>query len=82
MSMIFFPAIDLKDGHCVRLYKGEMAKATVFGTATRSIRSCAPQGAMVSRSNLPAMLSRAPEPICRNDEPVATKCRGSCLRRT
>ncbi len=32
MSMIFFPAIDLKDGHCVRLYKGEMAKATVFGT--------------------------------------------------
>lgn len=32
MSMIFFPAIDLKDGQCVRLYKGEMAKATVFGT--------------------------------------------------
>lgn len=32
MGMIFFPAIDLKDGQCVRLYKGEMAKATVFGT--------------------------------------------------
>jgi phosphoribosylformimino-5-aminoimidazole carboxamide ribotide isomerase len=30
MSMIFFPAIDLKDGQCVRLYKGEMDKATVF----------------------------------------------------
>ena len=30
MSMIFFPAIDLKDGKCVRLYKGEMHKATVF----------------------------------------------------
>jgi phosphoribosylformimino-5-aminoimidazole carboxamide ribotide isomerase len=28
--MIFFPAIDLKDGQCVRLYKGEMEKATVF----------------------------------------------------
>ena len=28
--MIFFPAIDLKDGQCVRLYKGEMSKATVF----------------------------------------------------
>lgn len=28
--MIIFPAIDLKDGHCVRLYKGEMAEATVF----------------------------------------------------
>ncbi len=28
--MIFFPAIDLKDGQCVRLYKGEMNRATVF----------------------------------------------------
>jgi phosphoribosylformimino-5-aminoimidazole carboxamide ribotide isomerase len=28
--MILFPAIDLKDGACVRLYKGEMEKATVF----------------------------------------------------
>ena len=30
--MILFPAIDLKDGQCVRLEKGDMAKATVFGT--------------------------------------------------
>ena len=28
--MILFPAIDLKDGHCVRLERGEMAQATVF----------------------------------------------------
>lgn len=28
--MILYPAIDLKDGHCVRLLKGEMSKATVF----------------------------------------------------
>ena len=28
--MILFPAIDLKDGKCVRLYKGEMDQATVF----------------------------------------------------
>lgn len=28
--MILYPAIDLKDGQCVRLYKGEMDKATVF----------------------------------------------------
>lgn len=28
--MILFPAIDLKDGKCVRLIKGEMDKATVF----------------------------------------------------
>ncbi|MQX37832.1 1-(5-phosphoribosyl)-5-[(5-phosphoribosylamino)methylideneamino]imidazole-4-carboxamide isomerase [Roseospira navarrensis] len=28
--MILFPAIDLKDGQCVRLLKGDMDKATVF----------------------------------------------------
>src|SRR6185312_15841561 len=28
--MILFPAIDLKDGKCVRLLRGDMAKATVF----------------------------------------------------
>ncbi len=28
--MILFPAIDLKDGVCVRLLKGDMEKATVF----------------------------------------------------
>ena len=30
--MILYPAIDLKDGNCVRLLRGEMASATVFGT--------------------------------------------------
>jgi len=28
--MIFFPAIDLKEGQCVRLVKGNMEKVTVF----------------------------------------------------
>ena len=28
--MILFPAIDLKDGQCVRLRQGEMDRATVF----------------------------------------------------
>ncbi len=28
--MILFPAIDLKDGKCVRLEQGDMARATVF----------------------------------------------------
>ncbi len=28
--MIIFPAIDLKDGNCVRLQKGEMDRVTVF----------------------------------------------------
>ena len=30
--MILYPAIDLKDGACVRLEKGDMDKATVFNT--------------------------------------------------
>lgn len=30
--MILFPAIDLKDGTCVRLVKGEMDQATVYNT--------------------------------------------------
>ena len=34
--MIVFPAIDLKDGQCVRLYKGEMDQATVFNTHPES----------------------------------------------
>ena len=28
--MIFFPAIDMKDGKCVRLYQGDMNKSTIF----------------------------------------------------
>jgi len=31
IPMILYPAIDLKDGQCVRLLRGDMAKATVFG---------------------------------------------------
>lgn len=30
--MILYPAIDLKDGNCVRLLRGEMEQATVFNT--------------------------------------------------
>lgn len=30
--MILYPAIDLKDGACVRLLRGDMKAATVFGT--------------------------------------------------
>ena len=29
--MILIPAIDLKDGHCVRLKQGDMDQATTFG---------------------------------------------------
>lgn len=31
--MILYPAIDLKDGKCVRLLRGDMNEATVFGNA-------------------------------------------------
>jgi phosphoribosylformimino-5-aminoimidazole carboxamide ribotide isomerase len=30
--MILYPAIDLKDGNCVRLLRGDMDAATIFGT--------------------------------------------------
>ncbi|MEO1314707.1 MAG: HisA/HisF-related TIM barrel protein, partial [Pseudomonadota bacterium] len=29
--MILYPAIDLKNGQCVRLLRGDMDQATVFG---------------------------------------------------
>ncbi len=32
MKLTLYPAIDLKDGNCVRLLRGEMDQATVFGT--------------------------------------------------
>lgn len=28
--MLLIPAIDIKDGHCVRLQQGDMDRATVF----------------------------------------------------
>lgn len=32
MSLTLYPAIDLKDGACVRLKRGEMDQATIYGT--------------------------------------------------
>lgn len=44
--MIFYPAIDLKDGQCVRLAKGDMDQATVFSdNPAAQARSFADQGA-------------------------------------
>ena len=43
--MILFPAIDLKNGQCVRLEQGDMARATVFNLdPTAQARSFAAQG--------------------------------------
>jgi phosphoribosylformimino-5-aminoimidazole carboxamide ribotide isomerase len=43
--MILYPAIDLKDGHCVRLQQGLMDKATVFNlNPAEQAREFAAQG--------------------------------------
>jgi len=46
MSLIVFPAIDLKDGQVVRLAEGDMARATVYGDdPADQARKFADQGA-------------------------------------
>jgi len=43
--VILFPAIDLKNGECVRLQQGDMARATVFNTdPTEQARAFEEQG--------------------------------------
>ena len=43
--MILFPAIDLKNGECVRLVRGDMAQATVFNAdPAAQARAFAAQG--------------------------------------
>ena len=45
--MLLIPAIDLKDGHCVRLRQGEMDSATVFSEDPAAMaRSWADKGAL------------------------------------
>ena len=76
--MILYPAIDLKDGQCVRLLHGEMDKATVFGddpaaqAATFEAAGCdwlhlvdlngAFAGAPVNAAAVEAILSRVTVP--------------------
>lgn len=43
--MIIYPAIDLKDGVCVRLKRGEMDKATMYGDPAQIARQWQQQGA-------------------------------------
>ena len=43
--MILYPAIDLKDGQCVRLERGLMEKATIFNVSPEAqARQFAEQG--------------------------------------
>ena len=58
--MILFPAIDLKDGACVRLVRGEMASATVFNDdPAAQARSFAEAGL---RAGCTSSISTAPSP--------------------
>ena len=61
--MILFPAIDLKEGHCVRLIQGDMEQATVFNDDP------ADQAATFSRQGFSngciASISTAPLPASR-----------------
>ena len=45
--MLIIPAIDIKDGHCVRLKQGEMSQATVFSEDPAAVaRHWVEQGAV------------------------------------
>ncbi len=77
--MIFFPAIDLKDGACVRLIKGDMNQATVFNDSPADqarqfvAAGCrwihvvdlngAFAGAPVNRAAVKGILAAAPVPV-------------------
>ena len=74
--MILFPAIDLKDGRCVRLKLGEMAQATVFNddpaAQARAVRG---PGLLTTCTS---SISTAPSPASRS---TRRRSRPSCGRR-
>ncbi len=79
MTLTLYPAIDLKDGKCVRLFQGDMGKATVFSLdpaeqATRFERdgfqwlhivdlNGAFEGKPVNAAAVKAILSRVKMPV-------------------
>ena len=52
MPLTLYPAIDLKDGACVRLQRGDMAQATVYsadpGAQARAWQDAGSPGCMWS----------------------------------
>jgi phosphoribosylformimino-5-aminoimidazole carboxamide ribotide isomerase len=77
--MILFPAIDLKDGQCVRLKLGEMSQATVFNddpaAQARAFEARASNTCTSSTSTVPSPASRSTlrqvEPSC---APSSCRC--------
>ena len=79
MNFTLYPAIDLKDGQCVRLLRGEMDKATVFSDSpadqARAFREAgfthlhvvdlngAFEGKAVNRAAVEAILSATDAPV-------------------
>ncbi len=62
-AVILFPAIDLKDGQCVRLQQGDMARATVFnGDPAAQARAFDDAGLRMAASS---SISTAPSPASR-----------------
>ncbi len=61
-AVILFPAIDLKNGQCVRLEQGDMARATVFNLdPAAQAASFAEQGSNICMWSI----STAPSPASR-----------------
>ena len=63
--MILFPAIDLKDGQCVRLRQGEMEQATVFNVD--------PSAQAAAARDLAAAYGQAADVIAATSTPAALK---------
>ena len=55
MALTLYPAIDLKEGRCVRLERGDMARATVFNddpaAQARAFAAAGPSSASASACN-------------------------------
>ena len=60
--MILFPAIDLKNGQCVRLEQGDMARATVFNLDPVA-QACAFAGKPMNAHAVEAMLKAVTMPL-------------------
>jgi len=61
-TVILFPAVDLKNGQCVRLEQGDMARATVFNLDPAAQRDPSPsRGSNICTSSI----STAPLPASR-----------------
>ena len=65
--MLLIPAIDLKDGHCVRLKQGDMDQSTIFSEDPAAMaRAFAGNGSKYSRM-----------PFCGEGTPVSNAARAN-----